>query len=73
MGATIVMIGILIVLIPNFTGGVDDENPDAAATGGKKHDQWIWIIVMILSCIPATVSSVYKEMALDEVEIGESS
>jgi hypothetical protein len=30
---------------------------------------FVWIIVLIASCIPMTLSSVYKEKALGEVEI----
>jgi hypothetical protein len=29
----------------------------------------IWVIVMLLSCVPMTLSSVYKEKALGETEI----
>lgn len=43
-GAGIVAAGIIVVLAPTITGG----------------GNIIWALVMMLSCIPMTLSSVYK-------------
>lgn len=52
-GALIVAGGIMIVLAPSLTGG----------------GSIIWAIVLILSTVPMTLSSVYKEIALGETEL----
>ena len=52
-GALIVAAGIAVVLVPTMTGG---GSP-------------LWSIMMIFSCIPMTLSSVYKEIALGEREL----
>lgn len=52
-GAIVVAAGIATVLIPTMTGGGDIT----------------WAIVLILSCVPMTLSSVYKEIALGETEL----
>lgn len=59
-GAVIVLLGIVVVLIPNFS-----SSPDS--TG--ESNEMLWIFVLILSCIPMCLSSVYKEKALGETEI----
>jgi drug/metabolite transporter (DMT)-like permease len=53
VGALIVAGGIATVLVPSITGGGDIT----------------WAIVLILSCVPMTLSSVYKEIALGETEL----
>lgn len=53
VGALIVAAGICTVLLPSMTGGGDVT----------------WAIVLILSCVPMTLSSVYKEIALGETEL----
>lgn len=53
IGAFIVAAGIVVVLLPQMTGG---GSP-------------LWAIMMILSTIPMTLSSVYKEIALGETEL----
>jgi drug/metabolite transporter (DMT)-like permease len=53
-GALIVAVGIAIVLGPSLADGGADP---------------VWSIVMMLSTIPNTLSSVYKEMALGETEL----
>jgi len=61
IGATVVVVGLLIVMIPSLIG-----------SGGTKDSQFmtaVWAAVLIASCIPMTLSSVYKEKALGEVEI----
>jgi len=57
IGAVIVVAGLIVVLIPQFQN----------TSGGKLV--LVWALVMILSCIPMTLSSVYKEKALGEEEI----
>lgn len=53
VGALIVAGGILVVLAPSLTGG----------------GSIVWALVLILSTIPMTLSSVYKEIALGETEL----
>jgi uncharacterized membrane protein len=62
VGAAIVMSGIVVVLIPNFSQPAD-------TSGASGSTQLLWIGVMILSCVPMCLSSVYKEKALGEMEI----
>lgn len=52
-GALIVAAGIATVLVPSMTGAGDVT----------------WAIILILSCVPMTLSSVYKEIALGETEL----
>lgn len=60
IGAIIVAVGIIVVLMPSFI------HPDS---NGKARDPIVWSIVMLLSCIPMCLSSVYKEKALGDTEI----
>lgn len=60
IGASVVVAGIIVTLIPTFFG-----HP----TGGDDVDattQIIWSGVQVLSCIPMCLSSVYKEKALGD-------
>ncbi|CAM9849302.1 unnamed protein product [Pylaiella littoralis] len=60
IGATVVIAGIIVTLIPTFFG-----HP----TGGDDADavtQIVWSGVQVLSCIPMCLSSVYKEKALGD-------
>ena len=67
LGAGVVLFGIFIVLIPTFT----QSNHGSDSTSGENDSgfQLFWIAVMVLSCIPMCLSSVYKEKALGETEI----
>ncbi|KAG5179711.1 hypothetical protein JKP88DRAFT_183161 [Tribonema minus] len=56
MGAFTVALGILVVLGPSMADG---------GAGGS----FGWSTVMILSCVPMALSSVYKEIALGESEL----
>lgn len=53
IGAVIVACGIVVVLAPTISGG----------------GNIIWAIVMMISCVPMTLSSVYKEISLGETEL----
>ena len=66
IGATIVMTGIVVVLVPNFMG---TSAVDSTGASVDNTSQLIWISVLVLSCIPMCLSSVYKEKALGETEI----
>jgi len=59
LGATVVVIGLIVVLLPSMIGSDDGGGASTLLWGG----------VMILSCIPMCLSSVYKEKALGEMEI----
>jgi hypothetical protein len=77
LGAAIVLLGIVVVLVPNFIQApAAAVSPDAAAaaaaaaaSGGSNLVQLLWILVLVLSCVPMCLSSVYKEKALGEMEI----
>ncbi|OQR94876.1 Drug/Metabolite Transporter (DMT) Superfamily [Thraustotheca clavata] len=58
IGALVVTAGLLIVL-----------GPSMQSSSGSGHDTVIWSAVMIASCIPMCLSSVYKEIALGEAEL----
>ncbi|TMW62398.1 hypothetical protein Poli38472_009891 [Pythium oligandrum] len=59
VGAVVVTIGLIVVLGP----GVD------SSAGADSHMTIVWSMVMILSCVPMCLSSVYKEKALGETEL----
>lgn len=59
LGATVVMSGIVCVLYPSLSGGVSG---DGSAT-------LIWSGVMMLSCVPMALSSVFKESAMSDVDM----
>lgn len=58
-GAIVVVAGLLVVLWPSF------EKPDSSSG----NNVILWSVVMVLSCVPMCLSSVYKEKALGETEI----
>jgi hypothetical protein len=61
-GAVLVMCGIVIVLSPSFTAHGSDQQDSSTK-------ELIWAATFILSCVPMTLSSVYKEKALGDVDI----
>jgi hypothetical protein len=61
MGALVVCLGIVVVLLPSLAGG--------NATADNGHNQALWALIMMMSCIPNAVSSVYKESALQGADI----
>jgi len=62
VGALIVVAGLVVVLIPQFLTKQDENGQSNMVTG-------LWCACLILSCVPMTLSSVYKEKALGETEI----
>lgn len=60
VGAVVVSLGLLIVLGPSLSGN---------SSGGDSHAIVFWSAVMIVSCVPMCLSSVYKEKALGEAEL----
>ena len=68
-GAAIVLGGIAVVLAPQLLGGGAAGPPEdvAAADGGAA---WVWSVVIIVSCVPMCLSSVYKEKALGDQDVG---
>ena len=56
VGALVVGIGLVVVLLPSFL------HPSGS-------EPILWIIIMILSCVPMALSSVYKEIALNDVDL----
>ena len=67
LGATVVLFGIFIVLIPNFTSPSSSDS--STNSSEANYEELLWILVLVLSCIPMCLSSVYKEKALGETEI----
>jgi len=63
IGAVIVVCGLLVVLLPSLIV------PPSSSQNVSQLTMAIWSSVLITSCIPMTLSSVYKEKALGEVEI----
>lgn len=59
-GATVVALGIVIAIGPSLAVGT------GSGGGGEKL---IWSLVLVLSCVPMALSSVYKELALGESEL----
>lgn len=59
-GAAVVAAGIVIAIGPSLAVG---------SGGGGEAQELIWSIVLVLSCVPMALSSVYKEMALGESEL----
>jgi drug/metabolite transporter (DMT)-like permease len=62
IGATVVLLGIVVVLIPTLF------SKDASSTDAN-NSELSWILVLVVSCVPMCLSSVYKEKALGETEI----
>eukprot|EP00752_Nemacystus_decipiens_P011032 g9801.t1 len=59
-GATVVALGILIAIGPSLAVGTGS---------GGSGEKLIWSLVLVLSCVPMALSSVYKELALGESEL----
>lgn len=83
-GAAVVLIGIAVVLIPQLwpnvlpidTGSIHVHGHGSEApptvplsmnTSGTS--ELMWIFIMVVSCVPMVLSSVYKEKALGELDI----
>lgn len=65
-GASIVLLGIVAVLIPNFSAS--PKSPGSPAST-ESLSEIFWVLVLMLSCIPMCLSSVYKEKALGEADV----
>jgi drug/metabolite transporter (DMT)-like permease len=59
--AVIVCCGILLVLSPSLTSSGDDGDSGAATA--------LWGGVLIASCVPMCLSSIYKEIALGDTDL----
>ena len=79
IGAGIVLLGIVVVLIPQMcpdllgdTVSINAPHVDAgvpAAMNTSSTSELVWILILVVSCVPMCLSSVYKEKALGEMEI----
>jgi drug/metabolite transporter (DMT)-like permease len=78
-GAVVVIGGILVVLGPSFAPQAHSVTPSGNFSGNGTAPPAdssaptysnipVWALVMMLSCIPMTLSSVYKERVLGDVE-----
>ncbi|RLN20360.1 hypothetical protein BBJ28_00023861 [Nothophytophthora sp. Chile5] len=63
VGAVTVTLGLLIVL------GLGGSDSGSSGGGTNPHLIVLWSIVMIFSCVPMCLSSVYKEKTLGEAEL----
>ncbi|RLN96244.1 hypothetical protein BBJ28_00005122 [Nothophytophthora sp. Chile5] len=63
VGAVTVTLGLLIVL------GLGGNDSGSSGGGTNPHLIVLWSIVMIFSCVPMCLSSVYKEKTLGEAEL----
>ena len=63
LGAGIVLGGIVVVLIPTFFSSptATDAAAAAAAASTESSNEMLWILVLVVSCVPMCLSSVYKE------------
>ena len=68
VGAGVVLLGIVCVLIPNFLTPPTTNNTTSNNNNGSVSEIF-WVAVLILSCVPMCMSSVYKEKALGEIDI----
>lgn len=76
LGSAVVLLGIVVVLIPTLLASSPpasspSASADGAMAGGAQEDenQLLWIFILIVSCVPMCLSSVYKEKALGEMDI----
>ena len=60
LGAAVVLLGIGVVLSPQL------GNSDSEASSGTV----LWSLVTVAACVPMCLSSVYKEKALGEQDVG---
>ena len=58
IGATTVIVGLIVVLLPQFL------NPDSNDGGSSASTQLIWCSILVASCFPMAISAVYKEKTL---------
>jgi uncharacterized membrane protein len=70
VGAGIVLSGIVLVLLPTFLGPTTTSTTTPGTTSSSgSSSELLWLVILVISCIPMTLSSVYKEKALGEVDI----
>ncbi|EQC39262.1 hypothetical protein SDRG_03467 [Saprolegnia diclina VS20] len=60
MGATMVLYGALVCMIPIFRGEVALNSPDPSVG---------WILLFVFSCVPNAGANVYKEIGLKDVDL----
>lgn len=65
LGALVVAGGIVVVLVPRLLYPDSDDSGPTQSTS----QILLWSIVMMVSCAPMTLSSVYKEKALGDQEL----
>lgn len=65
VGAMIVVAGLVTVLVPKFVHPAHNDDQHHI----KPVMMGVWCGVLMLSCVPMTLSSVYKEKALGEIDI----
>jgi drug/metabolite transporter (DMT)-like permease len=64
VGAFAVIVGIIVVLLPKLVSPDPDSGNTPPAPGGLIT----WALVLLLSCVPMALSSVYKELALGDAD-----
>ena len=68
-GASVVLLGIVSVLLPTFLSSSPPSSTAGAQAQTDSQSDASWSLLLVLSCIPMCLSSVYKEKALGEVDI----
>ncbi|KAA0172158.1 hypothetical protein FNF27_01427 [Cafeteria roenbergensis] len=66
VGAFMAVYGVLVRLIPSFTGSDDSDSAEGGSSSGAVFAFWCGI--MVISQVPAALSNVYKEVALKGAE-----
>lgn len=76
LGSAVVLLGIAVVLIPTLLASPASASASSLSASGQPEQQLeegpgqlLWILILIVSCVPMCLSSVYKEKALGEVDI----
>lgn len=69
LGSGVVLLGIFVVLLPTLMAGGAASSTTTSTTTQAGPGELMWIFILVVSCVPMCLSSVYKEKALGEVDI----
>lgn len=64
VGAGVVLSGIFVVLLPSFFSAPAEDVDVSTNPNASQSKEVLWLSLLILSCIPMCLSSVYKEQVL---------
>jgi hypothetical protein len=63
-GAAVVIVGIGVILLPSFAPGMGGDDD----CGSAQCSPILWSGVLVVSCVPMCMSTVYKERALAKID-----